>query len=89
MPILGCNTIEEAFALLQQEEQRAGRRGEFYEFIQSVPIVPILQNTPNGEDFLAQTTTMSQVKLLIHQAMSRPGILIDHIINSIVKRNKL
>ena len=34
MPILGCKTIEEAFALLQQEEQRAGRRGEFYEFIE-------------------------------------------------------
>lgn len=73
MPILGCKSIEEAFALLQQEEQRAGRRGEFYEFIQSVPIVPILQNTPDGEEMLAQAATMSQVKLLVHQAMSRPG----------------
>ena len=72
MPILGCKTIEEAFALLQQEEQRAGRRGEFYEFIQSVPIVPILEHPPDGEDF-AQTAMMSQVKLIIHQAMSRPG----------------
>ena len=75
MPILGCRTLEEAFALLQQEEQRAGRRGEFYEFIQSIPIVPILENPPDGEEFLLQAATMSQVKMLIHQAMSRPGNL--------------
>ena len=73
MPILGCSSLEEAFALQQAEEARAGRRGEFFDFIRSVPIVPIFATTPTREAFLKMANPMNKIKLLIHQAMSRPG----------------
>ena len=74
MPILGCQTVEEAFALHKAEEIRAGRRGEFYDHVQSIPIMPILTTVPSQEEFLQLATPMSQVKMLLHQAMSRPGM---------------
>ena len=74
MPILGCSSIEEAFALQQAEEARAGRRGEFYDFIRSIPMVPVSKTTLRSEEFWAMTSPMSQVKMLVHQIMTRPGM---------------
>ena len=76
MPILGCNTPEECFALHQAEERRAGRRGEFFDHIRSIPIVPILDEVPSQEEFLANFAPLRNVKMVIHQAMTRPGELI-------------
>ena len=73
MPILGCTSIEEAFALQQAEERRAGRRGEFYDHIRSIPMVPIFKNIPSKDEFLEGAIPMTHVKMLVHQAMPRPG----------------
>ena len=82
MPILGANSLEEAFALHRAEERRAGRRGEFYDHIRSVPMVPILKTIPSEDEFLAQTAPMGQVYMIVHQAMSRPGKLVVKTSNS-------
>ena len=73
MTILGCTSLEEAFALHQAEQKRAGKRGEFYDYICSIPMVPIFPATPTREEFLGMANPMEQVKLLVHNIMPRPG----------------
>ena len=74
MPILGCSSVEEAFALQQAEERRAGRRGEFYDHIRSIPMVPNFKKLPSKDEFMQDSIPLNHVKMLVHQAMSRPGI---------------
>ena len=73
MPILGCTSLEEAFALHQAELRRAGKRGEFYDHVCSFPMVPIYDATPTREDFLRRSAVMDEVKMLVHKIMPRPG----------------
>ena len=71
MTILGCSTMEEAFAIFHAERKRAGRRGEFYDHIRSFPVVPT--RLLSKEDILRNSNPLTEVKMLIHMAMSRPG----------------
>ena len=73
MTILGCTSLEEAFALHQAELRRAGKRGEYYDHVCSFPMVPINITTPTREEFLRKTAVMDEVKMLVHKIMPRPG----------------
>ena len=74
MTILGCATTEEAFALHHAEQRRAGRRGEFNDHIRSFPVVPT--KLLSQEEIISHSNPMSEIKMLAHMVMSRPGMRI-------------
>ena len=73
MPILGAGTLEEAFGLMEAERRRSGKRREFYDHVQSHPILPMESTAHSCEELLAHGRPMDAVVLLIHTIMKRPG----------------
>ena len=73
MPILGAGTLEEAFGLMEAERRRSGKRREFYDHIQTHPILPLESTAHTCEELLASGRPMDPVVMMIHTIMKRPG----------------
>ena len=65
MPILGASTLEEAFGLMEAERRRSGKRREFYDHVQSHPILPLESTAHSCEELLSHGRPMDAVVLLI------------------------